>query len=123
MVPDLEIDLMFGRLFELEPHFQLWQVPHQPGAADGISTTGQARSAGQAGPSSKTTTLQPLSHRPIKAARNVRQIIIMVYACFHYLWSSCQKDNDPVRIYVSLCRGFFEIAPLSGCRFAARPIA
>ena len=29
MVPDLEIDLMFGRLFELEPHYQLWQVPHQ----------------------------------------------------------------------------------------------
>jgi hypothetical protein len=29
MVPDLEIDLMFGRLFGLEPHFQLWQVPHQ----------------------------------------------------------------------------------------------
>jgi hypothetical protein len=93
------------------------------GAADGISKTGQARSAGQAGPSSKTTTLQPLSHSPIKAARNVRQIIIMVYACFHYLWSSCQNDNDPVPIYVSLCRGFFEIAPLSGCRFATRPIA
>jgi len=47
----------------------------------------------------------------------------MGYACFSLSMVFLSFFNDPVPIYVSLCRGFFEIAPLSGCRFAARPIA
>ncbi len=42
-----------------------------------VTPTGQAVSAGQAGPSSNTTTLQPPSHSPIRAAPIARRIIIM----------------------------------------------